>query len=86
MLSDSPLPIFEALTLIQTDKIASFPIVLVGKSYWGGLVDWLKNVMLEKEKNINAPDLELFSLVDTADEAVKVITDFYSKYSTSPNF
>lgn len=78
--------LFEALTLIQTDKIAQFPIVLVGKSYWGGLVKWLEEVMLQQEKNINPGDLQLFNLVDTADEAVKVITDFYSKYATSPNF
>jgi uncharacterized protein (TIGR00730 family) len=78
--------LFEALTLIQTDKIAQFPIVLVGKSYWGGLVHWLEDTMLNKEKNINQSDLNLFNLVDTADEAVKVITDFYSKYATSPNF
>lgn len=78
--------LFEALTLIQTNKIDKFPIVLVGTNYWGGLLNWLKNTMLADENNINAPDLDLFHLVDTAEDAVKVITDFYSKYSTSPNF
>lgn len=78
--------LFEALTLIQTEKIAQFPIVLVGRSYWDGLFDWIKEKMLEEEKNINAEDLYLVNLVDTADEAVEVIKEFYLKYSISPNF
>jgi len=78
--------LFEALTLIQTGKIGKFPIVLVGKDYWDGLVDWIKRVMLEKEANINAKDLDLFMLVDTADDAVKCIDDFYSNYLLKPNF
>ncbi|HCX21067.1 MAG: TIGR00730 family Rossman fold protein [Flammeovirgaceae bacterium] len=77
--------LFEAITLIQTKKIGQFPIVLVGKEYWGGLFDWVKNVLLT-EKNINEVDLELFKLVDTAEEAVHEIDDFYSKYLLSPNF
>lgn len=78
--------LFEALTLVQTHKIAQFPVVLVGKEYWSGLIEWMKNTMLEKEHNINAVDLELFKIVDTADEAVKHIVDFYSKYLLKPNF
>ncbi|MEQ9302710.1 MAG: TIGR00730 family Rossman fold protein [Marinoscillum sp.] len=78
--------LFEALTLIQTKKIGAFPIVLVGREYWGGLFDWVKDVLLTKEKNVNAQDLELFKLVDTAEEAVHEIDDFYSKYLLSPNF
>ena len=78
--------LFEALTLIQTKKIGQFPIVLVGKEYWAGLVDWLKDTMLEMEGNISAIDMDLFKLVDTAKEAVAVIDDFYSKYNLSPNF
>jgi uncharacterized protein (TIGR00730 family) len=78
--------LFEALTLIQTEKIGKFPIVLVGKNYWEGLVTWVKNVMLDEEKNISMEDMELFTVVDTADEAVKHINDFYSKYLLSPNF
>jgi uncharacterized protein (TIGR00730 family) len=76
---------FEALTLIQTKKIDKFPIVLVGKEYWSGLVDWLKGTLL-KENNINAADLDLFTLVDDATEAVSVIDDFYDQYNLSPNF
>jgi len=78
--------LFEALTLIQTNKIGRFPIVLVGKEYWMGLVDWLKKVMLNEERNISEEDLELFRMVDTAKEAVQVIDDFYNKYNLSPNF
>ena len=76
---------FEAMTLIQTNKIGRFPVVLVSKSYWGGLLDWVKNVML-KEGNISAPDLNLFKLVDTAEEATQEINAFYSKYLLRPNF
>jgi uncharacterized protein (TIGR00730 family) len=78
--------LFEALTLIQTKKIGRFPIVLVGTEYWSGLIEWIKNVMLTKEKNINPEDLDLFSLVDTPEEAVQIIDDFYSKYVLQPNF
>ncbi|MEN2282894.1 TIGR00730 family Rossman fold protein [Algoriphagus sp. SE2] len=76
---------FEALTLIQTNKIGRFPIVLVGKKYWTGLLDWIKNTILENNY-INEEDLELFSIVEDATEAVKVIDEFYSKYLLSPNF
>jgi uncharacterized protein (TIGR00730 family) len=78
--------LFEALTLIQTEKIAPFPIILVGKSYWAGLLDWIKNQMLLQEKNVSPEDLELFKLVDTADEAVNEIVEFYKNYILKPNF
>ncbi len=78
--------LFESLTLVQTNKIAEFPVVLVGKEYWTGLIDWIKDTMLTKESNINPIDLDLFKLVDTADEAVKHIVDFYSRYMLKPNF
>lgn len=75
----------EALTLIQTKKIGRFPIVLVGKKFWKGLVDWWKKVLVT-EKMISEDDFELFNLVDTPEEAVKVIDEFYSRYLLSPNF
>lgn len=78
--------LFEALTLIQTYKIGRFPIVLVGKKFWGGLLEWIKSTLLEMEHNISEKDLELFKIVDTADEAVEVIEDFYLKYMLKPNF
>jgi uncharacterized protein (TIGR00730 family) len=78
--------LFEALTLVQTHKIAEFPVVLVGKEYWAGLINWIKTTMMDQEHNINPKDLDLFKIVDTADEAVKHIVDFYSKYLLKPNF
>jgi len=78
--------LFEAITLIQTGKIGKFPIVLVGKSYWEGLIKWIREVMLEKEHNISPGDLDIFTVVDTSDEAVEIIDTFYSKYMLSPNF
>jgi uncharacterized protein (TIGR00730 family) len=77
--------LFEALTLIQTDKIGRFPIVLVGRSYWEGLIGWVKEVML-KEKNIDAEDLNLFKYADTAEDTVAVIDNFYKQYQLKPNF
>jgi len=78
--------LFEALTLIQTSKVAHFPVVLVGKSYWEGLMEWIKETLIEKEKNADVDDLNLFQLVDTADEVVQIINTFYSKYLLKPNF
>ncbi len=78
--------LFEALTLVQTNKIAKFPIVLVGKAYWHGMLEWIKATMLAEEKNISPEDLDMFKVVDTADEAVKVIVDFYAQYLLKPNF
>lgn len=77
--------LFEAITLIQTLKIGKFPIVLVGREYWSGLLDWVSNVML-KEKNISEIDLNLINVVDNAVDAVGVIDEFYSKFLLSPNF
>lgn len=78
--------LFEAITLIQTKKITKRPVVLVGKEYWTGLVEWVKNVMLEKEHNISPDDMRFLTVVDTADEAVKYVDDFYKTHDLSPNF
>ncbi|MBK9400925.1 MAG: TIGR00730 family Rossman fold protein [Bacteroidetes bacterium] len=77
--------LFESLTLIQTRKIGKFPIVMVGKDYWSGLIEWIKEVLVT-EKYVNPDDLKLFTLVDSAEEAVNVIDSFYSKYLLKPNF
>lgn len=77
---------FEALTLIQTKKINKRPVVLVGSSYWSGLWKWVEEVMLDQEHNISELDLNLYKIVDTADEAVKYIEDFYKSHELSPNF
>jgi uncharacterized protein (TIGR00730 family) len=78
--------LFEAITLIQTNKIGKFPIVLLGKTYWAGLIDWIKTILLEKEKNISKEDLELINIVETPVEAVNIIEKFYNKYTLKPNF
>ena len=78
--------LFEAITLIQTKKIRKFPIVLIGKSYWEGLLVWIKMTMLTKENNISIEDLDLINVVDTSEEAVNIINNFYNKYTLKPNF
>jgi uncharacterized protein (TIGR00730 family) len=78
--------LFEALTLIQTKKINKRPVVLIGHQYWDGLFQWIKEAMLSQESNISEEDLDLFKIVDTADEAVKHIEDFYKSHDLSPNF
>jgi len=77
---------FEALTLIQTEKIGKFPIVLIGTSYWKGLLEWIKTTLLEHSKTVSAEDLDLFFLTDDMEEAAKFIDDFYSRYLLKPNF
>lgn len=77
---------FEALTLIQTKKVAKFPIILVGSEFWSGLIDWMKNVMIKEYKNADEKDLDLFKIVDTEDEVVDVLNCFYQKYNLKPNF
>ena len=77
--------LFEAITLIQTNKIGRFPIILVGSSFWSGLLDWIKKTLLV-QGNISESDLKLFRIVDTADEAIEHLNKFYNKYSLKPNF
>lgn len=77
--------LFEAYTLIQTDKVSKFPIILVGRDYWRGLLDWIKETVL-KEKNISPEDLELIELVDTKDEVMDCLNRFYIKDNYKPNF
>jgi uncharacterized protein (TIGR00730 family) len=77
--------LFEAITLIQTGKVARFPIILVGKDYWGGLFDWITSRMIE-EQNIAPEDLNLYRIVDSAEEATEHIFRFYDKYVLKPNF
>lgn len=77
--------LFEAITLIQTGKIARFPIILVGSDYWGGLLEWVEKTMLSNG-NIASEDLKLYRLVDSAEEAVEHIFRFYNKYLLKPNF
>ena len=78
--------LFEAITLIQTHKIGKFPIILVGNKFWSGLVDWIKETLLESHNNISKEDLHLLNIVDTEDEVIEILNDFYEKYNLEPNF
>lgn len=69
---------FEALTLIQTMRIKPFPIILVGKEYWEGLLSWIRERMLE-EKLIRESDYELIQLCDDTDDISRVVSDFINK-------
>jgi predicted Rossmann-fold nucleotide-binding protein len=67
--------------------LARFPIVLVGKAFWGGMVHWLQeDVVFKVEQNVSEDDFELFHIVDDPQEAVDIIDDFYGKFLLSPNF
>ena len=78
--------LFEAITLIQTNKIDKFPIILVGREFWGGLVDWIKTTLLDSFKNISTHDMDLVHVVDTPKEVLSILDEFYKKYNLSPNF
>ena len=78
--------LFEALTLIQTNKIDKFPIILFGSEFWDGLMDWIKSTLLERFGNISASDLNLLHVVDTKEEVIEILDKFYKEYQLSPNF
>ena len=80
--------LFESLTLIQTKKIKQRPVLLVGSQYWNGMVDWINEVMLIQNGNISSDDMNLFKVVDTVDEVIKEIDDFYKdeSHELKPNF
>ena len=78
--------LFEAITLIQTNKIEKFPIILVGSTYWKGLVDWIKQTLLNEYKTISPEDLDLIHTVDTPKEVTEILDAFYKQYQLSPNF
>ena len=78
--------LFESITLIQTHKIEKFPVILVGKTFWGGLLSWIKTTLMEQFETISPKDLELIHLVDTSDEVIEILDTFYREYNLSPNF
>ncbi len=77
---------FEVLTLIQTGKMLEVPMILVGREFWSGLLDWVKETMLKKELTISEKDLDLLRIADTPEEVVKHVLDFYSNHALQPNF
>ena len=78
--------LFEALTLVQTAKVEPVPIILFDTKFWAGLVDWMKTTLADSYKTISPGDPELFHLVDSPEEVVQVIDEFYSKSLLRPNF
>ena len=76
---------FEVLTLIQTGKTSKFPVVLMGKDYWGSLLTWIKNNLL-KSGYINERDTDLFSICDDPKEAAEIIYNFHKGKKFTPNF
>jgi len=78
--------LFEAMTLIQTKKIARFPIILVGSSFWSGLIQWIETVLIKEKNNASPEDMKLIHIVDTEEEVVEVLNNFYKKYNLKPNF
>ena len=77
---------FEVATLIQTRKFTQTPMVCIGTEYWGGLFEWMKDVMHDKFGNISPGDLDLIKLFDTPDEVVAYLQEFYSHNKLQPNF
>ena len=78
--------LFEALTLVQTAKVEPVPIILFDTKFWAGLVDWMKTTLADSYKTISPGDPDLFHLVDSPEEVVRVIDEFYSKSLLRPNF
>ena len=66
----------EVITLVQTERIPKFPLILVGKQYWSGLLKWMKEQMFDRRKLISPGDLELMTVVETPQEAVSIILDY----------
>ena len=77
--------LFESFTLLQTSKIDKFPIILVGRDYWKGLIDWIKEKLLG-QNNISSEDLKLFEVVDTVEEVIECLNRFYKIDNFKPNF
>lgn len=77
---------FEVATLIQTHKTTPMPLVLVGSSFWNGLLDWIHQTMSEKEHNISAEELSMLKVLDTPDEVAQYFIEFYNKHPLRPNF
>lgn len=78
--------LFEALTLMQTNKITKQPIVLYDSAFWSGLLDWFKQTMLDKYKTIGENDNDLFRLADSPEEVIEHIQGYHNKHGLSPNF
>jgi hypothetical protein len=71
---------FESLVLIQTLKQAYFPVILMGREYWSGLLDWAREMMLDKEGYISPEDMNVFTVIDEPVRVAKILKDFHEKH------
>ena len=78
--------LFEAITLIQTNKIQRFPVILYGSEFWSGCIDWIKNTVIKKFNNVSTNEILLFEVVDTKDEIIDILKNFYNDKKFAPNF
>lgn len=78
--------LFEAITLIQTNKIERFPVILYGSEFWSGCVDWIKNTVSKKFNNVSNNEMLLFEVVDSKDEIINILKKFYDNKKFAPNF
>ena len=78
--------LFEAITLIQTNKIERFPVILYGSDFWSGCIDWIKNTVCQKFNNVSTNEMFLFELVDSKEEIIDILKKFYNKKKFAPNF
>lgn len=80
--------LFEVLTLIQTGKITKVPVILVGTEFWKGMREWIQEIMADKEGTISQKDMDLIPVVDSPEEVLKIIRDFYDRdgHVLEPNF
>ena len=77
---------FEAITLIQTDKIERFPVILYGSEFWSGCIEWIKNIVSKKFNNVSEDEMFLFEVVDSKNEIIEILKKFYDKKKFAPNF
>lgn len=77
--------LFEAITLVQTKKIERFPIILYGKDFWAGLMDWIENTLKSTGK-IGPNDTDLIHLADNSEDVITIIEDFYGEKGYTTNF
>mgnify|MGYP001308893015 FL=1 len=78
--------LFEAITLIQTNKIERFPVILYGSEFWSGCIEWIKNTVCQRFSNVSTNEMLLFEVVDSKDEIIDILKKFYDKKKFAPNF
>ena len=77
---------FEAITLIQTNKIERFPVILYGSEFWSGCIEWIKNIVCKKFNNVSEDEMFLFEVVDSKNEIIEILKKFYDNKKFAPNF